>query len=154
MSSPFAKGPTSLKRTGDGAVDWRSVLTAQKDSGSAAATCTSGIDYLRRTTTPRRGRNPDPLSAQIQDWDSPRSALMQRPTTAPTARNADGTPQRAHVSLANHLSATELEFHLSRVTELLRRAPDPNGLPADCKRKIRQIAAYEAFLKEEELNAS
>ena len=151
MSSPFATNRSSLRRNGDGDVDWRTVLTTQKNTGSAAASCTGGIEYLRRTTTPRRGRNPDPLSAQIEQWDSPRDALLSmtrdRPITAPAARNQDAV---ARPSLANHLSATELDFHLSRVTELLRRAPEPNALPEDCKRKIRQVAAYEAFLKEEQ----
>ena len=141
----MASTPRSLRRTGDGDVDWRSVLTAQREVGTPAAACTGGIAYLRRTTTPRKGRNPDPLIANIEDWDSPRRlTLINRPTTAPAAK----VPSPPVASLANHLSATELDFHLTRVTELLRRAPDPAALPEECKRKIRQIAAYEAFVKE------
>jgi hypothetical protein len=134
-----------LKPSGD--VDYSIALREQREKAGGGALA-SPMDYLKRTSTPRRDRPPprDPLSTGPVQYESParpaavtgRADAGIRPGTA-----AAGSSARP-ASAALHMS--ELDFHLSRVIELLRRS-DRGPLPTGIADKVHRIAAFDDVVR-------
>jgi hypothetical protein len=141
-----------MKRLPNGDVHWAALLKTQRDETEAAA-CVTPRQYLTRSTPQAvaAGRRPDPLACPLDQWDSPRrpvSAAVQyvapgtkRPATA-ASKPAPRTPS---LVAGAAMTASELDFHLARSIELLRRTADPATLPAVAVQKMQQIAAFAAY---------
>lgn len=127
-----------------GEVDWTSVLEEQRAAQPRNQPLTCGIDYLRRTATPRRNRpatGVDPLSAGPVVYSAPPAISANRPHTA----SAASAPSRGAAASAA-LQVSELDFHLTRVLELLRRS-DRAPMPEQVALKVRQIAAFDSLMR-------
>lgn len=139
--------PRTMRLKPSGEVDWSSVLEEQRSTQPRNQPLTSGLDYLRRTATPRRNRpatGVDPLSAGPVVYVPPPPAISaNRPQTAgatPSTRAERGAAASAA------LQVSELDFHLTRVLELLRRS-DRAPLPEQVALKVRQIAAFDSLMR-------
>eukprot|EP00672_Neobodo_designis_P007734 CAMPEP_0174856734 /NCGR_PEP_ID=MMETSP1114-20130205/36193_1 /TAXON_ID=312471 /ORGANISM="Neobodo designis, Strain CCAP 1951/1" /LENGTH=146 /DNA_ID=CAMNT_0016091539 /DNA_START=27 /DNA_END=463 /DNA_ORIENTATION=- len=138
--------PRSMKLKPSGEVDYAVALREQREKAGGNALA-SPMDYLKRTSTPRRDRPPpaDPLSSGPVQYQSP-----QRPAAVTGRADAGGRPATAGgpavrpASAALHMS--ELDFHLSRVIELLRRS-DRGPLPTGIADKVHRIAAFDDVVR-------
>jgi hypothetical protein len=143
--------PRSMKLRSSGAVDWGSVQQQQAAEGNGRLP--SGVEYLRRTTTPRKNRPPtgsaaDPLRTGPVQYESPTrpaAVTFQRDETARPATAGAPAPTKGDKASAA-LYVSELDFHLGRVVELLRRS-DRAPFPEAVSRKIRQVAAFDTLTR-------
>jgi hypothetical protein len=147
-ATEMASTPRGLKLRSSGDVDWSNVLKQQQSENRNNLSC--GIDYLRRTATPRRNRPPtgvDPLTHGPVQYDSPprpAAVTFAAESARPGTASSPAQPRGHQASAALYVS--ELDFHLGRVVELLRRS-DRVPLPKNVASKVHQIAAFDALCR-------
>jgi glutathione S-transferase len=129
--------PTEPPRNGA----WPALLHTQRNDVGG---CVPAKEYLRGRRRIPQPQRLDALAWPLPEWNSPRGPGDVSPLLFPKPLK-QATPAAAS-------DAKELEFLLSRATELLQRTSDHAALPAAALQKLEQIAAFHAAITPEAID--